>query len=493
VTGQETGTTIRYLVSKDAGQTWQETTASQTDLADGIYQFKAMITDAAGNSSETALQQIIIDTTAPSAGVLSLVDLSDTGISSTDQITQDKSLTLAVTGQETGTTIRYLVSKDAGQTLQETTASQTDLADGTYQFKAVVTDAAGNSSETAIQQLMVDNIAPPQANLVLINFDDTGSSLEDKISLDNSFNLSIANSIVIGAEVALLDHFEVSIDGGLTWNETTVNQNDLVDGSYLYKAIVTDLAGNKTESAIQKVIVDRNLELSNDSFKIESFTEDNTISLLEKEQLIPIRISLNSLPEDIDQTLTKVSTMLGETTVNFVFDVIQQDWVAEVSTNNLWSDQQQNSLTIDINITDIAGNTTSLQKVHTYLLNHQPSVPILLESKNSLLEGVVISGMAFKGSTIDLYKADGTWLADTVVDEDGYFTIQTELSDLDQEIYVTSNYEGYVSEPSLHSKITEVPSLNIISISQSGMITGLATASSTIYVKDINGNLIQAF
>ena len=434
-----------------------------------------------------------IDTTPPEPGVLQLQNYTDTGISSTDQITQDKSFALAVTGQETGTTIRYLVSKDAGQTWQETTTSQTDLADGTYQFKAVVTDAAGNSSETAIQQLMVDNIAPPQANLVLINFDDTGSSLEDKISLDNSFNLSIANSIVIGAEVALLDHFEVSKDGGLTWNETTVNQNDLVDGSYLYKAIVTDLAGNKTESAIQKVIVDRNLELSNDSFKIESFTEDNTISLLEKEQLIPIRISLNSLPEDIDQTLTKVSTMLGETTVNFVFDAIQQDWVAEVSTNNLWSDQQQNSLTIDINITDIAGNTTSLQKVHTYLLNHQPSVPILLESKNSLLEGVVISGMAFKGSTIDLYKADGTWLADTVVDEDGYFTIQTELSDLDQEIYVTSNYEGYVSEPSLHSKITEVPSLNIISISQSGMITGLATASSTIYVKDINGNLIQAF
>ncbi|MEN8423954.1 Ig-like domain-containing protein [Acinetobacter junii] len=493
VTGQETGTTIRYLVSKDAGQTWQETTTSQTDLADGTYQFKAVVTDAAGNSSETAIQQIIIDTTAPSAGVLSLVDLSDTGISSTDQITQDKSLTLAVTGQETGTTIRYLVSKDAGQTWQETTARQTDLADGTYQFKAVVTDAAGNSSETAIQQLMVDNIAPPQANLVLINFDDTGSSLEDKISLDNSFNLSIANSIVIGAEVALLDHFEVSIDGGLTWNETTVNQNDLVDGSYLYKAIVTDLAGNKTESAIQKVIVDRNLELLNNSFKIELFTEDNTISLLEKEQLIPIRISLNSLPEDIDQTLTKVSTLLGETTVNFVFDAIQQDWVAEVSTSNLWSDQQQNSLTIDINITDIAGNTTTLQKVHTYQLNHQPSAPILLESKNSLLEGVVISGTAFKGSTIDLYKADGTWLADTVVDEDGYFTIQTELSDLDQEIYVTSNYEGYVSEPSLHSKITEVPSLNIISISQSGMITGLATASSTIYVKDINGNLIQAF
>ncbi|ENV62701.1 hypothetical protein F949_02593, partial [Acinetobacter junii NIPH 182] len=191
VTGQETGTTIRYLVSKDAGQTWQETTASQTDLADGTYQFKAVVTDTAGNSSETAIQQIIIDTTAPSAGVLNLVDLSDTGISSTDQITQDKSFTLAVTGQETGTTIRYLVSKDAGQTWQETTTSQTDLADGTYQFKAVVTDAAGNSSETAIQQIIIDTTAPSAGVLSLVDLSDTGISSTDQITQDKSFTLAV--------------------------------------------------------------------------------------------------------------------------------------------------------------------------------------------------------------------------------------------------------------------------------------------------------------
>ena len=48
------------------------------------------MTDAAGNTSETAVQKVVVDTTAPQAGELTLSDLSDTGISATDQITQDK-------------------------------------------------------------------------------------------------------------------------------------------------------------------------------------------------------------------------------------------------------------------------------------------------------------------------------------------------------------------------------------------------------------------
>ena len=60
------------------------------DLADGIYLYKAVVTDAAGNTSETAVQKVVVDTTAPQAGELTLSDLSDTGISVTDQITQDK-------------------------------------------------------------------------------------------------------------------------------------------------------------------------------------------------------------------------------------------------------------------------------------------------------------------------------------------------------------------------------------------------------------------
>ncbi|WP_205684603.1 Ig-like domain-containing protein, partial [Acinetobacter baumannii] len=96
--------------STDEGKTWQETTLNQKDLADGIYLYKAVVTDAAGNTSETAVQKVVVDTTAPQAGELTLSDLSDTGISATDQITQDKNFNLKLEGQESGSRVTYLVS-----------------------------------------------------------------------------------------------------------------------------------------------------------------------------------------------------------------------------------------------------------------------------------------------------------------------------------------------------------------------------------------------
>ncbi|WP_171456112.1 Ig-like domain-containing protein, partial [Acinetobacter baumannii] len=143
-------------ISTDEGKTWQETTLNQKDLADGIYLYKAVVTDAAGNTSETAVQKVVVDTTAPQAGELTLSDLSDTGISATDQITQDKNFNLKLEGQESGSRVTYLVSTDEGKTWQETTLNQKDLADGIYLYKAVVTDAAGNTSETAVQKVVVD-------------------------------------------------------------------------------------------------------------------------------------------------------------------------------------------------------------------------------------------------------------------------------------------------------------------------------------------------
>ncbi|EXC17136.1 Ig-like domain-containing protein, partial [Acinetobacter sp. 809848] len=135
---------------------WQETTVAQKDLTDGVYQYKAIVTDVAGNTSETAIQKVVVDTTAPQVGELTLSDLSDTGVSATDQITQDKTFDLKISGQEVNSQITYWISKDEGKTWQETTVNQKDLADGIYQFKAVVTDVAGNISETSVQKVVVD-------------------------------------------------------------------------------------------------------------------------------------------------------------------------------------------------------------------------------------------------------------------------------------------------------------------------------------------------
>ncbi|MDR8107758.1 type I secretion protein, partial [Acinetobacter baumannii] len=335
--GQESGSRVTYLVSTDEGKTWQETTLNQKDLADGIYLYKAVVTDAAGNTSETAVQKVVVDTTTPQAGELTLSDLNDTGVSATDQITQDQNFNLKLEGQETGSRVTYLVSTDEGKTWQETTVAQKDLADGVYKYKAVVTDAAGNTSETAVQKVVVDTTAPQAGKLTLSDLNDTGVSATDQITQDNSFTLKLVQPIVIGEQAALLDHYEVSKDEGKTWQETTADQKDLADGIYQYKAIVTDLAGNISESAIQKVVVDNSLNVESTTVIVKPITEDNTISLVEKDQVISIRLEIANLPTDLNSSLTSVNTTLDNVTYNFHFDEVTQEWVTEIPAEFLWS------------------------------------------------------------------------------------------------------------------------------------------------------------
>ncbi|ESK46912.1 Ig-like domain-containing protein, partial [Acinetobacter oleivorans] len=239
IEGQESGSRVTYLVSTDDGKTWQETTVTQKDLVDGSYLYKAVVTDRAGNTSETTIQKVVVDTTVPKAGELTLSDLSDTGISATDQITQDKNFTLKIEGQESGSRVTYFVSTDDGKTWQETTVTQKDLVDGSYLYKAVVTDRAGNASETAIQKVVVDTTAPQAGELTLSDLSDTGVSATDQITQDKNFNLKLEGQ-ESGSQVTYL----VSIDNGKTWQETTVTQKDLADGVYQFKAVVTDVAGN---------------------------------------------------------------------------------------------------------------------------------------------------------------------------------------------------------------------------------------------------------
>ncbi|MDC4789612.1 biofilm-associated Ig-like repeat protein Blp1 [Acinetobacter baumannii] len=491
--GQEIGSRVTYLVSTDEGKTWQETTIAQKDLTDGVYQYKAVVTDAAGNTSETAVQKVVVDTTTPHSGELTLSDLNDTGVSVTDQITQDKNFNLKLEGQETGSRVTYLVSTDEGKTWQETTIAQKDLADGVYKYKAVVTDAAGNTSETAVQKVVVDTTAPQAGKLTLSDLNDTGVSATDQITQDNSFTLKLVQPIVIGEQAALLDHYEVSKDEGKTWQETTADQKDLADGIYQYKAIVTDLAGNISESAIQKVVVDNSLNVESTTVIVKPITEDNTISLVEKDQVISIRLEIANLPTDLNSSLTSVNTTLDNVTYNFHFDEVTQEWVTEIPAEFLWSVEPQTNISIDISLTDQAGNTAIITHAQNYNVDHTPNSPTLDSLIFNNIDGAIISGSAYKGSKVDIYNKNGDWLASTITNEEGKFTLQDLSINSNQEVYAVATYNGYSSENSSIGLVTEVPAISITRISPEGVISGYATEGSHFIVKDQNGNILQEF
>ncbi|MFX6163995.1 hypothetical protein ABTF41_18640, partial [Acinetobacter baumannii] len=78
--GQESGSRVKYLVSTDDWNTCLQTTVNQKDLADGIYLYKAVVTDAAGNTSYTAVPKVEVYTTEPQAVELTISHMSDRGI-----------------------------------------------------------------------------------------------------------------------------------------------------------------------------------------------------------------------------------------------------------------------------------------------------------------------------------------------------------------------------------------------------------------------------
>ncbi len=151
-----------------------------------------MVTDAAGNVSTTATKSVTIDATAPAAGTLSLTGFDDTGSNNADGLSNDTSFSLSLSGSEPGATSVFEVSTDNGVTWTTTTASQTGLADGSYLFRAVVTDATGNVSTTATKSVTIDATAPAAGTLSLTGFDDTGASSSDGLSNDTSFGLSVS-------------------------------------------------------------------------------------------------------------------------------------------------------------------------------------------------------------------------------------------------------------------------------------------------------------
>ena len=152
------GNTSLGTASANGSGAWSFTTAT---LSNGsTYSFNATATDAAGNVSSASANYTVTVDTAISAGSLSLANYTDSGTSSSDIISTDKSFDLSLSGQESSASVAYQVSSNSGESWSSTSSEQSDLGDGAYQFRAEVSDAAGNTATTNTIFLTVDTNAP---------------------------------------------------------------------------------------------------------------------------------------------------------------------------------------------------------------------------------------------------------------------------------------------------------------------------------------------
>ena len=258
----------------------QLTTAAVFDASEQLTcTIRVCATDSYGNSLEKVFTLSIGDIAAPTVTLDAPYITNDTTPSVTVTSTEGETVYLDVDLNndgdfddegETGYTSATLV--DGAATFDITP----ELADGTYNLRTRVSDAAGNEGMSEISSITIDTIAP--TNIVLfppICISD--STPEVIVEADGGVSVSL--------DVDLNNDGDFDDDGELAYTTATLTNGlvffdvspALADGTYNLRARVSDTAGNEGASDVLAMIVDTTAP--DVSLTGPSFTSDNTPSI----------------------------------------------------------------------------------------------------------------------------------------------------------------------------------------------------------------------
>jgi hypothetical protein len=245
--GLDTWTTI----CTDASSPYSCSLDTRT-LADDLYDLRAVAVDLAGNSTTSTTQDDVqVDNAAPVAvavtapasplrGSVTIALTADDDDSGVATVTLQRSAAGAGVFTNVCTTSTYPYSC----ALVTTTGA---TPDGSYDLRAVATDAAGNSTTSAIVTRQIDNSQPS------VSVTDPGAFLRATVSVDaNAFAGSGVTQVAIQRAPAGTSTFttictDPSSPYSCSWNTTAV-----ADGLYDLRAVMTYAGGTTLTSAVVK-------------------------------------------------------------------------------------------------------------------------------------------------------------------------------------------------------------------------------------------------
>ncbi|WP_196247820.1 Ig-like domain-containing protein, partial [Gallibacterium anatis] len=336
--------------------------------------------------------------TLVTVGTLTLANFEDTGKDKGDKITSDDSFRLEVNGAEDGSRITYERSSD-NQNWVSTDDNQAGLAEGTYYYRGKVVDKAGNEAYTASVAVTVDKHAEP--GTLSLNNQDTGVA-GDGVTSNDTFRLSVndkeADSTVV------YQRFE---DGA--WQNTEAGQSNLADGTYRYRAQITDKAGNVAETEEQSITIDKTAPTATVTI------EDTVLSTAHPS--IGFTIDFSEEPYGIENyqalTATELQALLqvkmaSEANASAITVVVQENasnggktWTGTITLNEPSNHPLDETITLSLgDYCDKAGNkgtsTPATVEVDTII----PEISInAISSDNILNHAETHSGLEISGTT----------------------------------------------------------------------------------------------
>jgi len=235
---------------------WSLSIPASEELAEGLYDVVATVTDVAGNvSTDPSSSELLIDTTAPTSPTV-VAQSSNTPIpviGGTVDLQPGEVFTVTVNGVTYTVGDGNLVINPDG-TWALTIPASDALTEGVYNIVATVTDAAGNvTSDTSVGELVIDLSSPGVPTVIAQPSNTPTPVIGGTVDLQQGEVFTVT---VNGVTYTVGDgNLVVNQDG--TWELTIPAGDALSEGVYDVVATVTDAAGNVTSDiTVDELIID---------------------------------------------------------------------------------------------------------------------------------------------------------------------------------------------------------------------------------------------
>ncbi|QKT18532.1 Ig-like domain repeat protein [Salmonella enterica] len=483
---------------------------SGSELNEGINNIEIDATDKAGNTASTT-GVITLDTIPPETPVIILDESSDTGMSSTDSLTNDKTPSLHGNAEPNSTLELYLngykvadISVDSMGNWQYTLPENKITADGIYTFEVVSSDRAGNTSTAQIDVTVDTDI--DAFTLAMTSQSDSGVAGDNYTNdiypaftgkTDPNSHIVITN-LTTGEKIEI----DASQSGNFSFNLAQASAEGLNELSIT----VTDYAGNQQTFSYEYTI-DTVAPVSPD-IELDKYTVSKSGDILTN-----------------DATPAFTGTAEAGSTVTIYIDGKACGTVT-ANHDGIWSftlpsDLADGSYTAVAYATDLAGNVSPSSADCTFTVDTSTTSPVAtLQAEDDTgisqtdwitrqNDNLTIDGTAEKYATITV-MVDGKAVGTTQADANGNWQFEYDpnpaLSDGDYTLTIQAQDEvGNTSSSSYDlviDTVTVTPSLKLDTGSDTGssnddgitketqpLLTGTAEANATIEIF-IDGTLI---
>jgi len=241
------GTQTTPIVGSTYRQSWNSST-----VADGPVAIQVVVTDVAGNTVTSAARTINVDNDAPTvtidalpADASSAFTVSATAAADTQQVEFQRRAAGTLTWTSIGT--------DATVPFQST--FDMSVGEGTWEIRAIATDAGANTGTSGIATVRVDKTLPTGTLTAPIAAQTIGganvplaASAADTLSGVASVQFQVQAT---GAAVFTTVATDTSSPYGATWDARTT-----ADGAAQVRLVVTDAAGNVRTTTSVAVTID---------------------------------------------------------------------------------------------------------------------------------------------------------------------------------------------------------------------------------------------